>query len=238
MKLNKSKKEKSPSASTDGSDFAPGRFRLDTAEKYFERGVKATVERNRWFLIAVVLGVGHVVNGFSWNAFLPLKTIETIQVNKVEGGRLVADGTVVGNWVPDQDSIAYFINQWAMSVFDINRATIDSTLAKSVEQVVGTAKIQLQELRRNSNPLLLLNQHPEYSRSYEFSTINFIKDDVALLRFRTVSRTSPRSQPVTVTYAMTVTFSRIKPTTRAAVMKNPAGLYITNFNLTEEAVTK
>lgn len=219
-------------------DFAPGEMAKDTTLAHFERGARPTLERNRWFLIALLLATGHVFNGIGWNIALPLKTVETFQVNKVEGGRLVADGTAVGNWAPDSDSIAYFLNKWANSVFDVNRATIEGTLTEAAGLVVGSAKAQLGELRKKDNPLVSLRDYPQYSRSYEFTTVNFIKDDVALLRFRTITRLSAESAPLITTYAMTVTFTRVKPTTRAEVMKNPAGLFITNINLTEESVSK
>lgn len=219
-------------------DFAPGPLAKDTEVEYFERGARPTLERNRMFLIAVVLAAGHVVNGVAWNIFLPMKSVETYQVNKVEGGRLVADGTAVGNWAPDSDSIAYFLNKWANSVFDVNRATIDGTLTEAGGLVIGSAKAQLSEMRRKDNPLVSLRDYPQYSRTYDYTTLNFIKDDVALLRFRTITRLTPESIPVIVTYAMTVSFTRVKPTTRAEVMKNPAGLFITNINITEESVSK
>jgi type IV secretory pathway component VirB8 len=219
-------------------DFAPGPLAQDTAREHFERGARPSLERNRWFLIALILATGHVFNGIGWNIALPLKTVQTFQVNKVDGGRLVADGTAVGNWAPDSDSIAYFLNKWANSVFDVNRATIDGTLTEAGELVIGAAKAQLAELRKKDNPLVSLRDYAQYNRSYEFVTLNFVKDDVALLRFRTITRLTPESAPVTVTYAMTVSFTRVKPTTRAEVMKNPAGLFITNINLTEESVSK
>ena len=219
-------------------DFAPGTISKDTAEEYFDRGARSRIAANRWCVIAAILAVGHVANGLAWNIALPLKSVETFQVNKVEGGRLVADGTAVGNWAPDSDSIAYFLNKWASNVFDVNRANIDGTLTASNELVIGSAKAQLQEIRRKDNPLISLRDYPEYSRTYDFTTINFIKDDVALIRFRTITRLAPDAAPTTTTYAMTVSFTRVKPTTRAEVMKNPAGLFITNINLTEESVTK
>jgi type IV secretion system protein TrbF len=219
-------------------DFAPGAMSKNTTLAHFERGARPTLERNRWFLIALVLATGHVFNGIGWNIALPLKSVETFQVSKVEGGRLVADGTPVGNWAPDSDSIAYFINKWANSVFDVNRATIEGTLTEAGGLVIGSAKAQLAELRKKDNPLVSLRDYPQYNRTYDFTTINFIKDDVALLRFRTITRLSPESTPVIVTYAMTVSFTRVKPTSRADVMKNPAGLFITNINLTEESVSK
>jgi type IV secretory pathway component VirB8 len=230
-----------PTKSNSGApppDFAPGPLSKDTALEHFERGARPTLERNRMFLICIVLAAGHLANGIAWNIFLPLKTVETYQVNKVDGGRLVADGAAVGNWAPDSDSIAYFLNKWANSVFDVNRATIEGTLTEAGGLVVGSAKAQLAELRKKDNPLISLRDYPTYSRTYEYTTLNFIKDDVALLRFRTITRLSTESAPVITTYAMTLSFTRVKPTTRAEIMKNPAGLFITNINLTEESVSK
>lgn len=235
------KQPNTPTKSNSGApppDFAPGPLSKDTALEHFERGARPTLERNRMFLICIVLAAGHLANGIGWNVFLPLKTVETYQVNKVDGGRLVADGTAVGNWAPDSDSIAYFLNKWANSVFDVNRATIEGTLTEAGGLVVGSAKAQLAELRKKDNPLISLRDYPTYSRTYEYTTLNFIKDDVALLRFRTITRLSAESAPVITTYAMTLSFTRVKPTTRAEIMKNPAGLFITNINLTEESVSK
>jgi type IV secretory pathway component VirB8 len=229
---------KQSSSGAQPPDFAPGPLSKDTALEHFERGARPSLERNRWFLIALILATGHVFNGIGWNIALPLKTIETFQVNKAEGGRLVADGTPVGAWVPDSDSIMYFLNQWATNVFVVDRANIEGTLTAAGERVTGAAKAQLGEMRRKDNPLVALRDYPQYSRGYEFITLNFVKDDVALLRFRTIERLSPESKPKIVTYAMTISFTRVKPTTRADVMKNPAGLFVTNFNLTEESVSQ
>lgn len=154
----------------------------------------------------------------------------------MEGGRLVVDGAPVGNWNPDSDSIAYFISKWGNSVFDINRSTIEQTIAESGEMVVGNATKQLQEFRNKNNPFSMLHESPGLVRTYEYKTINFIKDDVALLRFKTTTRYLDKVTETT--YAMTVTFIRIKPVTRQQVMRNPAGLFISNFNVTEESVSK
>lgn len=238
MKNQPTPSTKKSSTGANPPDFAPGPIAQDTTAEYFERGARPTLERNRLFLITVLLAAGHLATGIAWNVLLPLKSVETFQVNKVEGGRLVADGSAVGNWAPDSDSIAYFLNKWANSVFDVNRATIDGTLTEAGGLVIGSAKAQLQEMRKKDNPLVSLRDYPQYSRSYDFTTLNFIKDDVALIRFRTLTRLAPESAPMIVTYAMTVSFTRVKPVTRAEVMKNPAGLFITNINITEESVSK
>lgn len=219
-------------------DFTPGPTKQAAEQEYFARGAKKDVQNNRLFFIAVLLAAGHVLQGVAWNGFLPLKSVETYVVNQVDKGRLVADGAPVGTWTPDDDAIDYFVNQWASKTWDVNRATIESTFAESAEQVVGTAKVQLQELRNRDNPLASLHDIPGYSRTYDFISMNKVKSDVRLLRFRTVTRLSPEAAPTITNYAMTVTFTRVKPRTRADVMKNPAGLFITSFNPTEESVSK
>lgn len=217
-------------------DFAPGDIARDTSVEYFERGAKASIERNRWFLISLLLVGAHIANGVAWGVVLPLKTVETYQINKVEGGRLVADPNAVGHWSPDSDSISYFLNKWASNVMEVNAATIEGTLSEASEIAVGTAKDQLRELRLKDNPLIMLRDVPGYSRNYEFVSFNTVKDDVVLLRFKTVTRRGDNA--TTATHSMTITFTRVKPTTRAQVMKNPAGLFVTNFNLTEESVSQ
>lgn len=215
-------------------DFAPPSHIDDkTARQFFDRGARARIGENRMFLIAlisVIANVGSIVLVYS---LFPLKQIETIQVHKIPGGRLVADSEPVGFWTPDKDSIAYFLNKWAYNVFDINQSTIDGTIKEAQKLTIGNASKQLTELRRKTNPYTSLNEHPGYTRTYEFTTINFIKDDVALLRFQTVARYGDKVERKA--YAMTITFVQIKPTNRAQVMENPAGLHISNFNLTDEA---
>lgn len=218
-------------------DFAPGPISKDATIRHFEIGAKSTLERNRWFFISLVLGAALIANGFAWTALLPLKSVETYVVNQADKGRMVADGTPLGTWTPDDDAIDYFVNQWANKTFDVNRATIENTIADSAEQAVGTAKVQLQEFRKKDNPYAMLKDYPSYTRTYELISVNKVKDDVRLIRFRTITRVNS-AQPRITTYAMTVTFTRIKPRTRAEVMKNPAGLYITSFNTTEEFDSK
>lgn len=209
----------------------------DTEREYFETGAGKTIERNRWFLMSIVLGLGMIANAAAWFIAIPLKTVETIAVNKVEGGRLVSDGTPIGNWTPDKDSVSYFLNQWANNVYDVNRATIDATMREARELTLGDAAEQLKELRSKDNPYASLQNNLSYSRTYEFVTINFIEDNVAFLRFKTTTRKN-NDPASTVLYAMKITFTRIKPTTRAQVVKNPAGLFITSFNVTEESAFK
>ena len=214
-------------------DFAPGTIGQNAAQKYFEMGSHLRIERNRWFLIALILGGALVAESVSLSFLFPLKTVETIQVNKLEGGRLVADPTPVGSWVPDNDSLAYFINRWAESVFDVKRATIQKTVADSALYAIDTAAKQLTEFRQSDNPIASLNEYPGYSRSYTFMSINFLNAETALLRFKTTTRKADVVEEDV--YLMTVVFTLVKPKNVDQVVRNPAGLYVTNFTLSKES---
>lgn len=208
----------------------------DTAREHFERGARPTIERNRMFVVACTLGAVVLSQSIAISVLLPLKTVETQIVRSVEGGRMTADGVAVGNWTPDKDEIGYFLNQWATNVFDINQSTILGTIRDSTDMTIGNAAVQLKELRIKDNPLVLLKANPNLVRTYEYKSINFIEDNVGFLRFTTKTRSN--GEPKVVTYAMRITFTRVKPTTREQIMRNPAGLYITSFDLNEEGLAK
>lgn len=188
------------------------------------------------FLIACILAAGNLAQGIGMSMLFPLKTVETQIVRSEQGGRLATDGVAVGNWTPDKDEIGYFLNKWASSVYDINQQTIDGTIRESTEMTIGNATAQLRDLRTKDNPLVLLKRNPNLVRTYEYVSINFIEDNVAFLRFKTITRDG--GEPKVVYYAMRITFTRVKPTTREQIMRNPAGLFITSFNPTEEAQSK
>lgn len=202
--------------------------------KYFERGAGAMVDRNRWFLVSILLIVLCVMNAVGWYIALPLKTVEAYAVNKEPSGRLVTDSEPVGKWAPDKDSIEYFLNQWATNLYSVNKNDLEKTYTAATELAIGEATAQMKDFRAKDNPWANIQNNMSYSRTYEFITMNWIEENVALIRFKTTTRKN-NEVPLVITHAMKVSFERIKPTTRQQVMKNPAGLYITSFDPTEES---
>lgn len=218
-------------------DAAPGDISAQAARTNFEMSGMPIVASNRSYVLAIISALTSLGLAWALAILLPLKTVELYGIRPMEGGRLAADGEPIGRWSPDADAIAYFVNQWGKTLFDINSSTIDDTIVASSQMVVGSAVDQLRELRRKDNPYALLRERPGLIRTYEYKSVNFIKDDVALLRFKAITRVVG-AEPKIVHYSLTTTFVRIRPTTREQVMRNPAGLFISNFDLTEETLTK
>ncbi len=211
-------------------EFAPP---LAEDTPFFDRSAKPRVERNRWFVITALLASGYLPLLITLMMLFPLKTVETYLVTKAPGGRAIVDGQPIGTWVPDQEMIGFFVNDWARSVWDINASTLARTTKQSAEMTVGNAIEQLKALRVKDNPFALLNEAPGLVRTYENVSINFINDNTAFLRFNTTTL-RPGIESKVRTYALTATFTRIKPATKAESLRNPAGLFITNFSHSEE----
>ena len=229
-------KQKQTSPASGVPDYTPGPVDEAVKKEYFERGSKAVIEKNRWFVIAILLGAGLVGSVFAMLAMLPLKTVDTVIVRQADTGRLVADTSVGGTWEPDQDATAYFLNQWLGDVYSINASTIRKTQASAAEMVTGLAVAQLSDLYHKENPILALSQNPLIFRDREFISINFIKSDTALIRYRLTTRLDATHPADVRSYAMTITFVKIKPSTREDVMRNPGGIFITNFSNSEESI--
>lgn len=229
-------KSTQPKPASGVPDYTPGPLEESATKEYFERGSKAVIEKNRWFVIAILLAIGLVAAVVAILAMMPLKTVDTVIVKQADTGRLMADTTVGGTWEPDQDATAYFLNQWLGDVYSINVSTIRKTMANATEMVTGIAVAQLSDLYRKENPLLALSQNPQIFRDREFISINFIKADTALIRYKLTTRLDANKPPDVRNYAMTITFVKIKPTTRDGVMRNPGGIFIANFSNSEESI--
>lgn len=214
-------------------DFSPGEDGSAMAKQFLETIAESRVDTNFWRLISCLQSLMLVCGALALVILLPLKSVETIRVLQTTGGRLTSDGEVVGKWKPDQENINYFLNLWASKVFDINAATIDSTTRESSAIAIGTALQQLNELRTRENPYLLLRNSPGMTREYRFTSINMIDNQVALLRFKTLTRAN--GSVTTVAFSMRITHTLIKPKTIDDVIKNPAGIFITSFNLSKES---
>lgn len=219
----------------------PGPLKQAARQEYFGRGSLQNVQILHWKIICAVLAFIAAVQAIGFTQLIPLKTVEVITVTKIEngGGRVVSELGKSG-WKSDSETTGYFLNAWAELTFDINFSTWKRNVDRSATMVTGTALDQLRELLKKAefNSASLINDKPAFVRTYETVSVNFIKDDVALIRFKLTSRATPGSTPEIKTFAITTNFIITPPKTQLEALRNPAGIFITSFNLSEEATSK
>jgi len=219
----------------DAPPYTPGPVRESTRRRYFNRGEDLRVRGNQILIVTFGLLFLCVAQAVAFAFLLPLKTVLPVMVRESESGRLTADFNAFANYVPDQNAIAFHLTEWAENVFDINASVIDDRLRAAGSFVIGDASDQLKELVRQQNPLSRLHQYPNLRRTFKRLSVNFVKDDTALIRYQLTERTGPGATPVTSTWLISVTFTRVPPTRPEQAERNPAGLYITSFNNSQES---
>jgi type IV secretory pathway TrbF-like protein len=236
MKTSSQQPAKRPESSKRPSvpPFTPGPIRESAVRKYFARGEMERITANRWFLATVFLGVLTLVNSVAWIVFLPMKTIETIVVHENSAGRETADLSGTASYVPDHVAIEYFLSEWINNVYDINASTIDNNLALAGKMTVGNATDELNALLHKENPYSKLHDNPQLRQTFNRLTANWITDDTLIIRFTLTELAAPGSTPKVTTWAMTITFVRIPPTTIEQVKINPGGIYAKSFNVNQE----
>lgn len=227
--MNKSTKQSKP------VDLINPGLRSEAFNNYFGRGNAQAVMLRYTNTIIVILVVIILCLALALSQLIPLKTYQIVHVSNLEGGR-VSTEKIDSNWKPSQANIGFFLNVWAENTFNINYSTWRENIDKSSKIVSGTAYEQLRTLFRRDefNSASIINKTPNFVKAYEKVSINFIKDDVILIRFKTTAISQPGATPVVKFYALTLNISYSTPSSMEQALNNPAGIVITSFNLSEE----
>lgn len=215
---------------------------IDAAKKsYFERGSLQSVNIMHWKYISGVLGALSLILASAILVMLPLKETVVVAVSKPESGsgRLLTESSTSG-FKADQQVISYFLNGFVENVFDINLSTWKRNIDRAATITTGTGLDQLRTLvqRPEFNGVRLLTENPNFVRTYQTTSVNYVKEDVLLIRFNLTSRSAPGVTPEEKSYAITINFVMVKPKTQEEALRNPGGIYVSSFNLSQETGSK
>lgn len=216
--------------------YTPGPTKEATSRKYFERGSAEKLMGDKWRTMCFVLTVIIVVLAIAISQLIPLKTVEVYVASKQDSGRIIVEEST-SNWVPDQDVVQYLLSEWVSNLVEVNAASWERTTARAVELTINAGTDQTRDFLRKpeNNPALLINDSPTFVRTYERLSSNILKEGSSLIRFQTLSRDANNPAAKAATYAITINYIKIKPTTRKQAMANPTGLAIASFNISEES---
>ena len=229
-------RNKDAAASAPIPPFTPGPEPSAAQRQFFARGGKIAVDRNRWFVIAMVMAAGYIAVGIAFWQLIPLKSVTPILLSQQDGGRVVPFAVADGKpFQPGEEVIAYHVKEWAANLWSINASTLDITQKAALRKIAGNAVIQVDAWLKANNPYVEIKNNPTTIRQIEPVSLNFLKRDSVLFRFREISYAASGAVPRVKVVALTLNFVLRKPESRDAVFENPLGLFITNVNATEEA---
>ena len=209
----------------------------DLAEKtYFDRGSKPVIEMTNWRLIAFILAGAVVSLAVAIASLIPLKTVETVTVTKLENGRLTAESSTTRVFVADDVVKQAWVNEWVTRFVEVNPSTWSRDSKRTLMMTVGSGTDQANDYmrREENNPAWLLSKNPGYVREMKRQSINLLSSDIVLIRYTLTSRAAAGIKSVK-SFAITVNLKKITPASVEDAIENPSGLMVGNFSISEES---
>lgn len=215
-------------------DDAPNVAFEKAKQVWAERMGEPIVERNRWFLVSIVLLIGLVACLSALNMLMPLKTAVPmiIKIDRATG-EIVGKPVEVAAFKPGEAEKKYFITRWIRDIIDLEPGITERNLREAFGFVRGKASDEYKDFMKQTRPLARLMEEKTLTRKTDIVSFNFTTENAASVRFQTEERQAGAS-PVIKRYAAFITYEIYPPKTDREIVENPLGLFITHFTIAEE----
>ncbi len=203
--------------------------------QWYEAWGKSVVGRNRFFILSAFLAAAVVAMAVALAAITPLKTVQPYIVKVADTGQVFVDPAGTQAYEPGEAEKKYFLGKWVEYGWTIDSRFLTDYLEKAYNMTRDKAVAEFRELIEASRPAARLAENPSLTATPSISSINFIREDTALIRFHVTERTRmEKDTPIVTYYAMTTRFIIDPPKTEKEILENPIGLFIVNFSLSRE----
>lgn len=211
----------------------PAAYEKNAPTQFFEKFGKPVVERNRAFLLALVLAAGMLLEGGALLLLLPLKTVVPYVVEVNKQGEVAAQPIPAAHLKPTHNDLRYFLARWATNLVTINPVLTKKDLVADYHTCRGEAVPQFDHWVRTNNPIGQLIKDPTLRVSAQVLSVNFLNKHNAFIKMRATESSAQTGTITDIDYSITVTYLISPPTTVAGIYKNPLGLYETQFSITQ-----
>lgn len=213
------------------------RLSLRGVHKYLNVFEAPQVANRRLLSAMVMMGAGCLAMGLGMFRMLPLKErvpyvvkVEADATGQPTGNVTVQADAGVMQFKPTEAHVRFFLGRWAEDLLSVDATSKDTRLPQSFALLKGQG---LEDWKRYVNedakPLEVLVKDPTYRQRAELISITFLTQDTAMIRVKlTNNKGLERRVQVNVTYAL------IPPQSDKDVYRNPIGLWITTFGVTNE----
>ena len=211
----------------------PPAFAKHAGVQFFERFGKPIVERNRFFLLTIIMASAAALMALALVLVLPLKTVVPYVVQVNQHGTIAAQPLPAARLKPTHNDLRFFLARWAHNMVALNPTLTKRQLISAYRTTRGVAQAQFKAWLRRYNPFGRLMSDPTLRVSAQVVSVNFLGKGNAYIKMdATESSNQMGGQVKVLRYAITVTYVIVPPTTVAGIYKNPEGIYETNFSIT------
>jgi type IV secretory pathway component VirB8 len=202
--------------------------------EWFERVGSPTVEKSRYFVIAVLIAVLMIALVFALIRMMPLnRTVPFIvQVDK-QSGMVTSRPVRAEEFKPGQPEQQYFIVQWVRHLLELDPYVTERNLSDAYQLTRGKAIDEFTDFINKTQPIKRVKTTTSLTRSVNVKSVSFVDAGSAMVRVSTEER-QVGQDAIVKNYVLTVHFSMLPPETEAEIIKNPIGIFITHFAINEE----
>ena len=201
--------------------------------EWFERYGCAVVERDRYFVFALIACAALAAMAFALLALAPLKTVVPYVVRVADNGSAAVAPAAAQRYSPGQPERAYFLARWVTSLMTLDAYMTERNLAEAYAQTAGVASNEFVDWLKTQRPVEAVKKDPSLVRTVAINTVTPLEEGIMQVRVRLETRSLTQA-PESRRYQVTIHYATVPPKTEADIIKNPIGLIITHFAINEE----
>lgn len=211
----------------------PSHDPLGPKRRWYELYVQPLVERNRAFILVVLLICIATLQAGTIFMLFPLhKAVPWIVRVNANTGAIVGQPTPVTEAAPPTNlEVQYFMARWVRDVMTLNPVLTVSYLSRAYGFTMGTGTQELKNYISQKQPIVKLQTTPGLVSTVRVDSTNFLSGNNAFLRVTEAVQTN--GQTVYKHYDVTISYVLIPPTTLQQAYKNPIGFHVTEFTITK-----
>jgi len=213
----------------------PGAFEIEEGEAIrtaFDRGGAITVDKNRAYLMIIILSLIILSMSVAFAILLPLEKIAPYRVASDGTGRAVADFSSFQSYTPDKANIEYQLRSWSKDMYTIlGYKQALSGVENARKLLVGKAKGQFVDWFKVEKPTIVAMENPKFARTVGVTSVPILPDNVAMIHLVTTSTDGDTGPSVDKRLLITVKYLIVPPKTKEEAQMNPNGIYIQHFTV-------
>jgi type IV secretion system protein VirB5 len=149
-------------------------------------------------------------------------------------GAILPAGARLVPYRPGDAERRYFLAQWARHLLGIDDRLSETWLAEAYQLTRGKATVEFTDWLRSAGPMRQLKQDPSLTRAVNVLSVSLVDQELALVRVGCERRSLAHPAAMREKWLLTVHFQAIPPDSEEAILKNPIGLMVTDFQLGED----
>ncbi len=213
---------------------APAMARQGLPETALEHLAGARVDAARHLLLAWVFGLAFVACLVLVAVLACRPALQPFILQAAGDGAVLPAGRQLAPYAPGQAERRYFLAQWSSHLLSLDARLSAAWLAQAYGQTRGKAQVEFTDWVRSTGPLARLQGDPSLTRVVRVSSVSLLEESVALVRVQCELRSLSNPTVRIEKYLLTLHYATITPDREEAVLRNPIGLQVTDFQVGED----